>query len=95
MGRHPGKTPLGHSWERDIAGGDREGKELPGKRRGLRALTHREGVPAVCAMLSLPLRSPPWLESCRALSGQFQRSQANWNLHSSMPLCAPAATLLE
>lgn len=42
-----------------------------------------------------PLRSRLWVESCRALSGQFQRSQPNWNLHSSIPLCAPAATLLE
>lgn len=42
-----------------------------------------------------PLRSRLCVESCRALSGQFQRSQPNWNLHSSMPLCAPAATLLE
>lgn len=42
-----------------------------------------------------PLRSRLWVESCRALSGQFQRSHPNWNLHSSIPLCAPAATLLE
>lgn len=43
----------------------------------------------------LPLRRLLWVFSCRALSGQFQRSHANWYLHSSMPLWAPAATLLE
>lgn len=49
----------------------------------------------VLLRLDLPLRRLLWVDSCRALSGQFQRSHANWYLHSSMPLCAPAATLLE
>lgn len=42
----------------------------------------------------IPLRSPFWVDSWSALSGQFHLSKANWCLHSWIPLCAPTCTLL-
>lgn len=42
----------------------------------------------------LPLRSPLCVDNWSVFSGQFHLSQANWCLHSCIPLCAPSWTLL-